>query len=217
MLLAWALVSLGVGVLAGFAVLRIWPDAAWAGPASTLVLWAAMLVPVGLAFRRSRPVGLLRLRPVDLLFGLTLGLLLRLVQGWLAGPDAGFPSFATVDGALPPTWWLTEALPAALVAPVVEEFFFRAVLVVAVYSLLRRVSGGAAAGVAAALVSTAVFVVMHTIGGAVGVGDIVAVAALGLTCALLVLLTGRIWAAVLTHIVYNTTWLLLGLVGTLAG
>ncbi|MCR2801906.1 CPBP family intramembrane metalloprotease [Microbacterium sp. zg-Y818] len=219
MLAGWAVLSLGAGVLIGTGFVVLWPDQAWVGPASTAALWVAMLVPVVVAFRRSRPVGLLRLRPLDLLYGLMLGLLLRLLQGWAAaafGTGASFPVFLTIDGRLPTAWWLTEALPGVMVAPVVEEFFFRAVLLIAVYAALRRAYGGVAAGIAAVLVSTALFVIVHSVGGALTLDAALSLSAVGLTCALLVLLTGRIWGAVLVHVVYNASFIALGLLGTLA-
>lgn len=207
-----ALISVGAGIMGGVAVSRI--DSPWAGLASTLVLWVAMLVPVMFAFVRSRPVGLLRFRAIDVLYALTLGVGLRVVQGALAGDRGGFPSIATLDGSLPDGWWLTEALPTVVGAPLVEEFFFRAVLLIVVYQLLRRMSGGVAAGFAALLISTGAFILLHGIGGVLPLGDAVAVGAVGLTCSLLVLLTGRIWGAVLTHVVYNTTYLALTIIGT---
>ncbi|MCT9001932.1 CPBP family intramembrane glutamic endopeptidase [Microbacterium memoriense] len=211
--LAVALIALGVGAVGGGLVSRI--AAPWAPIASTVVLWAGMLVPIVFAFARARPAGLLKLRPVDLLWGLGLGLGLRLLQGWMSGADAmTFPSATTLDGALPTSWWLTEALPAAVVAPVVEELFFRAVVLVAVYQLLRRRAGGLAAAVTGLLVSTGGFILLHASAGALTVTDAMTLFAVGGTCALLVLLTGRIWPAVLTHAVFNATYLALVVAGT---
>ncbi|GAA5038077.1 hypothetical protein GCM10025738_26830 [Microbacterium fluvii] len=220
MLLAWALFGLGAGVIAGFAIITVWPAKPWAPLASTLALWAGMLVPIVVGFSRSRPIGLLRLRPLDLLYGLVIGAGLRLFQGWVEGIVAGgaaFPSYVTIDGALPSSWWWSEALPAAVIAPTIEEFFFRVVVLVSVYTALRRPFGKLTAGLAAALVSTALFVVTHSIGSVLGVDAVVALGAVGITCSLLVLLTGRIWGAVLVHIVYNSVYVLLGVVGTIAG
>ncbi|BDV29789.1 CPBP family intramembrane glutamic endopeptidase [Microbacterium terricola] len=220
LLIAWALFSLGAGVLAGFTIRWLWPAASWSSLASTLALWIGMLVPIVMAFSRSRPVGLLRLRPLDLLYGVALGVFLRLFQGWvatMADGGAPFPTFATMDGALPSSWFWREALPAGVIAPVIEEFFFRAVILVAMYTVLRRGFGKMTAGLAAALVSTALFVVLHTVSGTLGIDAVVSLGAVGLTCAALVLLTGRIWAAVIVHVVYNSMYLLLGLVGTFAG
>jgi membrane protease YdiL (CAAX protease family) len=220
MLIAIALLSLGIGVIGGFAVQWFAPSAGWAGPVATLLLWLGMLAPIAYAFARSRPIGLLRVRPVDLLFAFGLGLLLRLLQGFVAQAMYGyapFPSYVTLDGQLPGDWWWTQALPAVVVAPVLEEFFFRAVLIVAIYTVLRRRFGHAAAGLTAGLVSTGLFLMLHAVDPALTTDGVIAVGVLGAVCALLVLLTGRIWAAVGVHVIYNATGVLLGLVGTFFG
>lgn len=211
--LSAALIGVGLGVVGGGAVSRI--AAPWAATASTVVLWLGLGGAVAFAFARSRPAGLLRFRPIDVLWGVGLGLGLRLLQGWVSGADAAaFPSAMALDGGLPSGWWLTEAIPAGLVAPLVEEFFFRTVVLVAVYQLLRRSVGGVAAGVTAALVSAGGFVLLHATAGALTLVDGIQLFAVGGTCALVVLLTGRIWGAVLTHVAYNVSYLVLVVVGT---
>jgi len=211
--LAVALIGVGLGVVGGGLLARA--PVPWAPFASTLVLWAGMLAAVVFAFARSRPAGLLKARPIDLLWGVGLGLALRLLQGWLSGADASaFPSAATLAGSLPTSWWLTEALPAGLIAPLVEEFFFRTVVLVVVFQLLRRPVGSVAAGLTALLVSAGGFVLLHGAAGALTLTDGIQLCAVGGTCAMLVLLTGRIWTAVLTHVVYNLSYLVLVVVGT---
>lgn len=211
--LSAALFGVGLGVVGGGAVSRI--AAPWAATASTVVLWLGLGAAVAFAFARSRPAGLLRFRPIDVLWGVGLGLGLRLLQGWVSGADAAaFPSAMALDGGLPSGWWLTEAIPAGLVAPLVEEFFFRTVVLIAVYQLLRRSVGGVAAGVTAALVSAGGFVLLHATAGALTLVDGIQLFAVGGTCAVVVLLTGRIWGAVLTHVVYNVSYLVLVVVGT---
>jgi len=176
-----------------------------------------MLVPVVRAFSLSRPAGLLRFRALDLLYAVVLGGMLRLIQGFVeaAGGAAGFPAAPTAGGRVPTSWWLTEVLPSVAVAPVVEEFFFRAVLLISIYTILRRGFGAVAAGLAAAVVSTGFFVALHAFTTTASVDGIVATALLGMVCAALVMLTGRIWGAVLLHIVYSSTYVALALVGTL--
>lgn len=210
-LLSVALISVGVGVVGGALIGRI--GSPWAGAASTLVLWVGFGVPIVVAFARSRPVGLLRVRALDVLYALVLGGALRMLQGVLEGPHALFPTVATLDGALPTGWWLSDALPAVLVAPVLEEFFFRGVLLIVVYQLLRRSAGSIAAAFAALLVSTGAFILMHLTGGPLSMADAISLGLVGSTCALLVLLTGRIWGAVLTHVVFNATYFALVLAG----
>lgn len=215
-LLALALVSLGLGILAGALVQWLWPSP-WAAASGTALLWAGMLVPVVWALRRSRPAGLLRFRALDLLYGVALGLLLRLVQGWIAQVGTGvapFPSYATVDGRLAQTWWLTDVVAVVAIAPLVEEFFFRAVILVAVFTILRRPFGHVAAGISAVVVSAAAFVMLHSLLAPTTTDAVIATALLGAVCASLVMLTGRIWVAVLVHAVFNATYVLLAIVGT---
>ncbi|RLK47965.1 CPBP family intramembrane glutamic endopeptidase [Microbacterium telephonicum] len=210
-LLAIALLSLGAGVVLGDLVGVAVPLL------GQVVLWVSMLVPVVLALVWSRPVGLLRFRAIDLLWGVGLGLLVWMIQGWTAGREVEFPSLVRIDGALPTGWWFTDLIAPVLIAPVVEEFFFHGVLLVAFYAWLRRPLGGFTAGLTALLVTAAVFVVLHTALAPGAVSDVIALAVLALTTGLAVLLTGRIWTAVLVHIVYNVLGAGLLLVGTFVG
>lgn len=215
MLLAIAFMCVGAGVVASTAVGTLWTSP-WSSTVSLVLLWAGMIVPVALAFRRGIPAGLLRFRPTDLLFGVVLGLALRLVQGWVT--DAGsqpVPSVATLDGALSPMWLVTDAIPAALVGPVVEEFFFRTVVLVAVFAVLRRAAGTFAAALAAVLASTATFVLLHAVDGSLPLSEALPIGFVGLVSALLVVLTGRVWGAVLVHVVYNGTMIAIVAAGTI--
>lgn len=217
-LLAIALVSLGLGVLAGVAIDLVWTSP-WAPVLGTVLVWLGMLVPIVVAVRRSRPIGLLRFRALDVLYGVVLGGMLRLVQGSvaLAGGDASLPSYPLVDGALDRGWIITDGVGAAVVGPTIEEFFFRGVLLVALYTVLRRPLGAVASGVTAALVTSGVFVLVHALSAPTSVDGVVGLALLGLVCGILVLLTGRIWGAVLVHVVYNASFVALALVGTFLG
>lgn len=215
-LLGWGLLALGIGLLLG---------GIFGGALGTVALWVCMIVPVLLAFRRSIPRGLLRFRAVDLLYAVVLGGALRLVQGWLAvgfGDSGALPSYPSLDGALPPFWWLEDGLGAVAVAPVVEEFFFRGLMLVAVFAIVRRFSGGGRAGTAlggviAVIVSAALFTVTHQLAATITAQSVVSLALVGLVCGTLVVCTGRIWPAVLVHVVYNGTGVLLTVAGTLLG
>ena len=218
-LLAISLLSLGAAVLLASLITTLW-ESPWAAASATAVIWIGMLLPVVWGFTRSRPVGLLRLRPLDVLYGVVLGALLRIMQGWVDGLDgtpAVFPTLLSVDGALPAATVATDVIAPIVVAPAVEEFYFRAIIIVALYTVLRRPFGKLTAGVVTALASTALFVVVHGIGGVADISGVVALSLVGLTCALLVLLTGRIWGAVFVHVVYNTTYVVLALIGTMLG
>lgn len=212
-LLAIALISLGAGVLLGALVAAVW-DSPWAAASATVIVWIGMLLPIVWAFTRSRPIGLLRVRAIDVLYGVVLGALLRTTQGWLegiGGTPAEWPGLVQVDGSLPLSTLLLDVVAPIVVAPVVEELFFRGVLLVALYTVLRRPFGKVTAGLAAALASTALFVLVHGISAAGDVSGVVSLSLLGMVCALLVLLTGRIWGAVLVHAVYNASYVGLAL------
>ncbi|OUZ10504.1 hypothetical protein BHE97_07010 [Aeromicrobium sp. PE09-221] len=193
-LVAWAIAALGAGIAAAILL----PDAPG-------LIWIAMLVPVVIAFRRSIPRGLLRFRAHDLLLGIMSGLALRVIAGWMA-PLATWP---TMD-----SWW-SDALAPALVGPIVEELFFHALLLVALYTVFRRASRSRlAAGTVTALITTALFVLAHLLTDALddhwsGPASIALVALVG---ALLVLLTGRIWSALIMHVAFNASYVSLGLI-----
>lgn len=215
-MLGWALLGLGAGALGGFFL---------GGGLGTVVLWAALLVPVVLAYRRGIPRGLLTFRAVDVLYGVVLGCALRLIQGWLAatfGGSGALPSYPSLDGALPALWWLEDLLGGALVAPVVEELFFRGLLLVVIFTLVRRFAGNDSAGVGlggfvAIVASTGLFVVTHFLTGTLSTDAAASLTSVGLVCGMLVIFTGRIWPAVLVHVVYNGMGALLVVAGTLLG
>ncbi|KTS04907.1 Abortive infection protein [Microbacterium testaceum] len=212
-LLAVVAASVGVGLIGAAVVGRI--GAPWASLASTVTLWLGFTVAILFAIVRARPAGLLRFDPVDLLWGLCIGLGLRGLQGWWSGSaSVSFPTAGALDGNLPGDWWLTVALPAGLLGPVIEEFLLRAVVLVALYQLLRPAVGALAAGLTGLLVSAGAFVLLHVAFGAMSLIDGVLLFTVGAVCSLTVLLTGRIWGAVLIHVVYNVSFLALVIVGT---
>lgn len=211
-----ALLGLGIGLLGGGVAGLIAP-LAWKSIIATIVLWVALLAVIVWAFARSRPVGLLRFWGTDLVWGLGLGVLLRVCQGWLdvaAGGSGALPTYPAFNGQ-PLIDPLSDVIAPVVVAPVVEELFFRAVVLVSIYTLLRRPTGKLVAGLAAALGSTGIFVLAHVLAAAPSVGGILGIALLGLVCSALVLLTGRIWGAVFVHVVYNGSWVALAMVGTI--
>lgn len=214
-LLAFALMSLGASVLIGALVDGLW-DSSIAPVVATAVVMIGMIVPVVGALARSRPAGLLRFRLIDLLWGVGLGTALCLARGVLSG-GGEFPAAPTIDGAPSTEWWVVEALGGVVIAPAVEELFFRGVILVSIFTLTRRAAGPVVAGVAAALVSTGLFTLLHVVTAEASIADVASVALLGVTASSVVVLTGRIWGAVLLHAVYNTAMVAIGLVGALVG
>ncbi|MFT4211129.1 MAG: type II CAAX endopeptidase family protein [Microbacterium sp.] len=217
--LAVALVAVGLSVIVGALIASLW-SSSWASSLATVVGWVGMLVAVAWALSRSRPIGLFVFRWVDVLFGLGLGIVLRTAAGWIdvdLGGSGAFPSYATVNGALSSTWWLDDLLGPVVIAPSLEELFFRGVLLVSLYTVLRRPFGKISAGLVAFLATTGFFVLLHAVAFDSGSAAAVSLALLGGVCAALVLLTGRIWAAIVTHVVYNATFVILAVLGTLLG
>ncbi len=188
--------------------------APWAPTVSLLALWAGLLGAVVWAFVRARPAGILTFRPTDLVWGLGVGLGLRLVQGLLSDANsAPFPASASFFGLLS-VGNAGDIFAAGFAGPVIEEFFFRAVLLVALYQLFRRSLGHVAAGVTATLASAGAFICLHAAFGALSLSDGLQLFLVGVACSGLVIMTGRIWGAVLAHIVYNFSFVLLGVLGT---
>jgi uncharacterized protein len=215
--LGWALLALGAGLIASATLVTVVPGE-WGSVLGLVVSWIAFLAVIVVALMRSRPRGLLRFRPVDLLYGVALGGMLRLAQGTMAGAfgePTVWPTYPSIGGALPPRWWFDEALGTVLIAPVLEEFLFRAVILVAVYTAVRRLAGRAFGAVAATLASIGLFVLAHAVLAPLSLGAAASLVLLALVASVLVLSTGRIWGAVLVHIVYNATWVALATVGTL--
>jgi membrane protease YdiL (CAAX protease family) len=178
-----------------------------------------MLVPVVVGFGRSRPVGLLRFRALDVLYGVVLGGVLRLVQGWselATGGSGALPSYPSVGGSAGAAW-IVEALPAVTIGPVLEEFFFRGIVLVSLFAVLRRPFGRRFAAIIAVVASSGLFLLVHGLFGVVATDQVISIALLGAVCGTLVVLTGRIWGAVLVHLMFNLSFVALAAIGALLG
>lgn len=180
--------------------------------ASLVALWTGLLGAVTFAFSRARPAGLLRFRPIDLVWGAGVGLALRITQGIVSDANnSPFPSSSsTVDMSSLDDF---NVLAAGLVGPVIEELLFRAVLVVTIFAMLRRSVGPVAAAVTATLASAGSFVCLHVAFAPLTLIDGLQLFLVGVACSLLVLLTGRVWGAVLAHVFYNLGFVVLGVLG----
>lgn len=191
---------------------------AWATPITALAVWTSLAVPVILGLSRSIPRGLFALKPVDLLHGLVLGIALRLVQGAVQGVVDGsaplIPSYPLTDGPVPLQALITDTLSGVVIGPVIEELFFRCALLVAVYTVARRRWGPEVGQCATLAVTTILFVAAHALIFPTSVDQTITLALVGLTCGLLVVRTGRVWGAVLTHVTFNAALLLLTVAGT---
>ena len=210
--LSIALFSVGAGVLAAGILSRLVP---MFPIASTVALWIGLAVAIAFATSRSRPAGLFRFHPSDIALGALLGVVLRLVDGWLSGANsAQFPSDGTLANGGVAQWMMQSAMPAGLIGPFLEELFFRAVILITVYEALRRSTGVAAAGATAVLASAGGFVLLHGLFDAVPLGYGIQLFALGVAAGLMVMLTGRVWGAVAIHMAYNVVYLVVVAAGS---
>ena len=211
-LLSVALMSAGLGVFAAGAAARFLPGVP---VLSTIALWIGLSVAIVAAFARGKPAGLLRFRAVDVIWGVGLGVLARLAQGIAIDANSNaFPVATELQSGEGWLWVIQSAAPAALIGPIVEEFFFRAVVLVCVYQLLRRALGFLAAASAALVASACGFVAIHALFAPLGAVDAVTLFVLGALLGVVVLFTGRIWGAVILHMVYNVIYLALAVVGS---
>jgi membrane protease YdiL (CAAX protease family) len=85
--------------------------------------------------------------------------------------------------------------------------------------MLRRPAseGILPAGVIAVVVTAGLFVLAHQLVSPVTLDVALSLSVLGLVTGSLVMFTGRIWPAVLVHVVYNLTGVGLTVLGTLLG
>lgn len=209
-----ALLCLGSGALAS-TVARLGVGDASGQPAGLLLFWFALAVATAFALSRGVPAGLFRFRLVDLLWGVGAGLFLRWLHGVsLATSSTPFPGFQGTDRRVPADWWWSNFLTSGFLGPIFEEFFFRVVVLVSIYEILRRAVGVLGAGATALLVSSGSFVLVHGLNAPVSLQEGIQLFAVGGLCATIVLLTGRLWGALLAHMVYNLLYLTLVIVGT---
>lgn len=191
-----------------------------------VLVWIPLLGAVLLARfavsgpRGSTPVLGFAFRPIDLLWGLAAGLLLRIVVSVLEVVVYG--SLPATSGGGAPTGsalivisFIVAVLAATVVAPVVEELFFRGLL-------LRSVRGSVPdrASWIAVVISAALFASLHlvVVSGpsealVTGVGTFL----VGLGTGAAAVLTGRLGPAIVTHIVFNASVLVLGVTAVTGG
>ena len=183
--------------------------------AGLVVLWAVFAgVPTYLSRRRgagtwaldfgwSLPTG------TDWAFGLRAGLVMRAADialgvaasalGWTTGDNS---SWLFADRAWVVTAWFVVG--AAVIAPALEELFFRGFVMRAV-ARAKSLRGGARTWVPIG-VSTLLFGVLHANAVSISGLYVVAVtAAAGLVLALVTVRRGNLGASIATHIVFNTT------------
>lgn len=183
------------------------------GVLALITLWVFLLA--GFAyFARTVPISFLfAFRASDVVWGVGLAVVLRLFGGMLNGAaSAPFPAVTSPSVAV---WFGEVVVSAGVVGPVVEELYFRAFLAVAVFKLLAPRTGRVNAGVAATGFSAGAFVLLHACFAPLGLIDAISLLTVGATCAVLVILTGRVWGAVLLHMSYNLLYVALSALGAI--
>jgi len=198
-------------VAVGTTTARVWVT----DPHVTLLLtylcvWVPLLGAVAVAWFWHGHTLRLLFRPLDLLWGLSIGLLARSVASAveILGYGQMGTSAVTFGDTVYDAWWLFGALLApVLLAPVIEELFFRGLLLRSVLGVTRANGGGRRASVAiAVLVSALVFALVHmintdtpTTAAVVGVSTFV----FGIGAGCLAALTSRLGGAIIAHITFN--------------
>lgn len=205
--LVGALFGAGAGTLVSVALAH--DPRSVLGALSLPALWAGLLASVAYAIVRGRPAGLFRLKPIDVIWGVGLGLGMRLLQGAMS--DANDAPFPVTDATAMDSTGI--GLAAGVAGPMVEELYFRAVLLVIIFQMLRKSLGMTAAGATALLASSGSFVILHAVFGSLLLADALQLFLVGAACSLLVLLTGRVWGAVILHVVYNIVLIVIMAVG----
>lgn len=220
----WGVADAAVGTL-----LALLASLAWSGITRTVVMpaevqvigsflavWLPLLATVIVASfvrgRRSMAVDFgLRITWLDVLWGIALGLLARTAVSAIeiasSGRIAGFGvQLESPQGLL---FWFGVLLAPIVIGPFIEELFFRGLVLRAVERRAgddARPGGRAVAASVAVAVSAIVFALLHvaqvaTVSEAwrVGGGSLV----FGLAAGVVTVLTGRLGAAVVGHMVFN--------------
>ncbi|MDJ0376943.1 CPBP family glutamic-type intramembrane protease [Cryobacterium sp. PH31-L1] len=227
------LVPAGIGIVAAMVLLGAvgatsFRDGNLALLLGYLCVWVPLLVAIGVTAigvghaageQRGAAVRFLRLsiRPIDLVWGLAIGLLTRTAASLI---ELGiYGSIGTSGVSFGETvydlWWLFGALLApVLLAPFVEELFFRGLVLRAVYGQAaaaqdaRPPHSGGTAGMIAVAVSGLTFALMHLVTIEVGNPQTIVVVGVstlifGLAAASVSLATGRIGGAIVAHVTFN--------------
>ncbi|TFD49826.1 CPBP family intramembrane metalloprotease [Cryobacterium frigoriphilum] len=203
-------------ILVSTAVARFWiTDPHLSLVLSYLAVWVPLLGAIAAACYLHGTRSLRRdlgfwFHPLDLLWGLAVGLLARVVASLIeiAGYGQMGSAGATFGETVYDFWWLFGALLApVLLAPVVEELYFRGVVLRAVTGVTQQ--GGASRTVAMSLaivVSALVFALVHIVtienmDAALVIG--LSTFVFGVGAAILATTTGRLGGAIVAHVTFN--------------
>ncbi|MEI3865714.1 CPBP family glutamic-type intramembrane protease [Microbacterium sp. CCNWLW134] len=223
----WRALLIAAGGFAAAALLLFVVDATgpmWAGMpgwiaavASIFAANAPLIIAVAAAAAFTSLIGFARATGIrhwiwtDLLYGLFVGIVARAVVELVAPTLGGFGG--PLGGALTGDATIALAIAASaavLISPIIEELYFRGLLVRALFDALSD-AGRIGASIVAVTTSTAAFVLLHVVaaGSLVPVGLIIGSLVVGVGCGVLTVVTGRLWAAIAAHVLYNASGLAL--------
>lgn len=184
---------------------------------ASLIAYGALLAVIVVA-ARVRGIGSLaadfglRFQWVDVAIGFGVGIALRVVYFFIAAAaitvSGHTPERGNFDMPTAPLWVILNAFVlVVVVAPFVEELFFRGLLLRATRNrVLRRGGTAAKAAALSVAVSALGFSLMHLYESPDGVFLVIlglSTLLVGVANGIIVLLTGRLGGAIVTHAVFN--------------
>jgi membrane protease YdiL (CAAX protease family) len=181
---------------------------------SFLVIWVPLLGCVLVATFRGRSQPLMNgfrtfIQPIDLVWGLAVGLLARVVAtllevGFYGQP--GSPS-ASFDEPSHDAWWIFATIAApVLLGPIIEELFFRGLILKTILRLAAANPPSRSLQLVAIAISAVTFAILHVVGAESPRAALtiwLSTFIFGGGAATLTTITGRLGPAVIAHIVFN--------------
>lgn len=180
---------------------------------SFLVIWVPLVGCYLIATLQKRSPSLVRLshaflRPIDLVWGLAVGLIARVIATlWevVFYGQAGSPA-ASFEEPARGLWWVFASIAApVLLGPAIEELFFRGLILRTVLRL-GGVKPHAALQFSAIAISAVTFAILHTVTAESPASALViglSTLTFGVGAAALTTFTGRVGPAVVAHIAFN--------------
>lgn len=207
--LLWLVAGVGGGIFLASCLRQVMWIQKFFPVVPTLGLWLCLVTAIGVTAKYSAIRSLLAFRVVDILLGIALGLILRIVQGYLSNANSNpFPSLPS--GSYEDNAKLFAFVVATILAgPVVEEIYFRGALMHSISSVLGSRLRLITRRTIAVVLSTSAFVAFHAAFEPVGVASLLQIFLLGATAATLTFITSRIWPAIILHATYNGAYVIL--------
>jgi membrane protease YdiL (CAAX protease family) len=222
----WGLADGAAGMVLSFSLLlgagqHVLADQHQALLLSYLAAWIPLLgaVLVACYLRGSRSLARdcgLRFRLLDLLWGLAIGMLARVVASLVEIGGYGHlgGGAVTLGTTVHDGWWVFGAILAPVIlAPLIEELFFRGLLLRSLLAALRGTGGIQRA--TAIVISGSLFAMLHMFEAGFTTTAIVVGTStflFGVAAATVATLTGRLGGAIIAHITFNALGVVPGLI-----